>query len=116
MLDLLTSPENPYIAFGIAAIPFISQIIRNHESQLEAAPAKWKQRRKLKKEGKAPTRPGVSITLPFIKKKINIPVRFRVRLSVFRSQSMPTEVITQKVFSDAKVRRELRKMGVGIGE
>jgi len=115
-LDIITTPENPYILFAIAAIPFVSQFIRNHEGTIEAAPARFRQRRKLKKEGKLPSSPAATITLPFIKKKIRVPFRLHFRLSMFRSQSMPPEEITQRVFSDDKVRRELRKMGVRIGE
>jgi len=115
-LDIITTPENPYIVFAVAVVPFISQFIRNHEGTIETAPARFKQRRRLKKEGKLSTSPAATVTLPFIKKKIRVPFRLQFRLSVFRSQSIPPEVITQRVFSDDKVRRELRKLGVRIGE
>lgn len=115
-LDIITTPENPYILFAVAMVPFISQFVRNHEGTIESAPARFKQRRKLKKEGKLPPSPAATITIPVIKKKIKVPFRLHFRLSVFRSQSLPPEEITQRVFSDDKVRRELRKLGVRIGE
>jgi hypothetical protein len=113
-LDILTSPDNPYILFALAAVPLVSQLARNHEKQLAAVPDKVKMSRTQRKAQRA-LKPAVEITIPFIKRKIKLPFRIKIGLSIFRAQSVDPNALMQRVFTDPVVVKELRKQGMRNG-
>lgn len=113
-IDILTSPDNPYILFALAAVPLVSQLARNHEKQLAAVPGKVKMSRAERKAQRA-SKPAVEVTIPFIKRKIKLPFRIKIGLSIFRTQSVDPNTLMQRVFNDPVVVRELRKQGMRNG-
>ena len=117
MIDLITSPENPYVMFAIAGIPLVAQLLRNHEAELAEARKHVKMTRAQRKAAAAgKPKPVAEITIPVIKKKIKVKLPFRIKFEFFRGQSVEPAAIVNSVFSDPRVRRELRKQGINIGE
>ena len=117
MIDIITSPENPYVAFAIAGLPLVAQLMRNHEAQLEKLPSRVKMTRAQRKALKAANpRPSAEITIPIIKKKLKVKIPFKLNLGILRTQSTDPGTLVNTVFSDDKVRRELRKQGIRFGE
>lgn len=88
-LDLITSgTENPYIALLFAAIPLGAQILRNHE-QTEVKTERH-------------------IRIPFTKKTIRIPVKFRIRLGTrIRSLTVPPEHLTAATLMNPEIMQAL---------
>lgn len=126
LMDILTSPTGSATLFFLSALPFASQIWRNHEAAFtQDVPARWRQgkaERKARKaagESKEPRKPTFTLKIPFIKK--GIPVYLRTNFPVgkaiityFKGTSAPPENIVYEVFSDKKVTEALHKMGVDI--
>lgn len=120
-IDMLTSPNSPWLAFAMTVIPLVAQLARNHESELQEIPAKWKIGKRAREARKATPKPQTPprFTLSVFGRKI--PVRFKVRfkfLRVFtsgvRAQTQEPALITSKVFSDPKLQTALQKLGVQI--
>lgn len=117
VIDFISAPANPYAMFLMTALPLVSQLTRNHERELAAAPEVFrtrKQRREARKAERA-AQPKAQIHLPFGKTlTIGLKARFPVgkMFAAFRTQTTSPEDITVKVFSDPAVVRELRKQGV----
>ena len=125
VIDLITTPGNPAAMFLLAGTPFIAQLIRNHETELEQARDTARQRRKDARQRRrtgepkpSKSTPRVSVTIPFIRKTVSVGfrVRFPVKriLSGFRSQTQPPDKLAYHVFSDPKVVAELQKQGIGL--
>jgi hypothetical protein len=120
-IDLLTSPNSPIAMFALTALPLISQLMRNHEPQIKAAPDTWRAARAARKAAKAggppvaKTEPAFTLHLPFGRK---IPVRLTTRIKVgkllsgFRSQTSDPRELTFKVFSDPKIVKALADQGI----
>jgi hypothetical protein len=116
-LDIVTSPENPYLMFAVAAIPFVSQLIRNHEPELQQVPDKWRARkRSTRAERKAArqARPGVEMNIPLINRKITLKLPVKFKLGYGRSQTVDPQALAIGVFSHPKVVRELEKRGIKV--
>jgi hypothetical protein len=121
-IDLITSPDNPWLVCAFTIIPLIAQLARNHEPALKEIPGKFRMgrkaraQRKLVKASQPPEPPKFTFKL-FGK---TIPVRFKVRLPFgamfkgIRSQTHHPDQLTAQVFSDDKLLAELRKHGVDI--
>jgi hypothetical protein len=101
VLDFLTTPSNPWIAFAMVAIPMAAQLMRNHEAELEDLP---------------PVKKVIGIKIPFSKKAISIPLRIKPRLPKrLRSQtSEPAAMLA--VFEHPDVKRALKKRGITVAE
>lgn len=126
LMDIMTSPTGSATLFILSALPFASQIWRNHERAFtQEMPARWKHgkaERKARKTGdvpREPRKPAFTLKIPFIRK--GIPVYLRTRFPVgkavityFKGTSAPPENIVYEVFSDKKVTEALHKMGVDI--
>jgi hypothetical protein len=120
-VDILTAPENPYFALAIIAFPFVSQLFRNHERQLEAIPAarrQARQRRKLRQQAED-NRRIATIHIPFLRRELKIRIGLRVNpftglRASFRASSQPPEQLVTLVFSDANLREALAKQGIEI--
>ncbi len=122
-IDMITAPESPYVMFALVAIPLVSQLFRNHQPEVVAAGASWRearaQRKREKKAGtfRTPTPP---ITVPLFRgRRITIPIRVRVKLpnlkALFKGFLAPTQhpqQIAQEVFSDPLVVKALHNMGL----
>jgi hypothetical protein len=122
MIDLLTAPDNPALVFVMTAIPFITQLFRNHQDELRQMPAvrrTWRERRKAARENPdAAVKPTIELTVPFTKRKIkfNLRVKFRVASiagGLMRNSEDP-DYLTHKVFSDEGLQRALIKQGFRI--
>ena len=120
-IDLVTAPANPYALFAMTVIPFVSQLVRNHEPQLAELTDKEKRktRRTMRKQqGKldAQMRPALTVKIPFIKREIRLPFRIK-GINVwrrFRAQTQDPQALTYAVFSDPKVLKALEKQGIKI--
>lgn len=115
MLDLITSPGNPYVSFLLAGLPFAAQLFRNHQPQIDQMQMTRKQRRAYRRE-----HPEAIPRTTFKLGRFNINVRFKVRnpLKMFfggiMSQTSDPGELTYKVFSDEKLVSALEKQGIRI--
>jgi hypothetical protein len=118
LIDMVTSPANPYVMFGLTVIPLVAQVFRNHETQVKDAPANFRLNRAQRKAMKqAQTAEPPRFTLKIGKR--HIPIRFRVRLKVLttviggvRSQTRDPANLTNQVFSNDKLIKALEKQGI----
>lgn len=135
MIDILTSPENPYVALVMIALPFAAQLFRNHQPVIQQVTATRKQMRKLRKlqrqdpEGFAKAYPNfpppetrepknVEVKLPFGRK-----LSFRVALKInpirvlgfaYHTQTHDPDELVNRVFSDPKLIAALKKQRINI--
>jgi hypothetical protein len=121
-IDLITSPESPYLAFAFVTLPFVAQLFRNHEDTLKQIPEARRMARRRRREEAAtstgPTGKNVTLSLPF-GRKINFRVGFRFRplsriKTMFRVPTHDPAELTEKVFSDPQLLAALQKLGVNI--
>lgn len=122
LIDMITAPDSPYVVFGMVAIPLISQLVRNHQSDLKEAAHGFKAGRAARREAKAAglkrqtVRPPITVHL--FKREIKIPIRLRFRFNVkqlftpFLASTVPPTLLSYEVFSDPTVIRALHKMGI----
>lgn len=121
MVDMITAPDNPYVSFAFIAVPFIAQLMRNHEKTLEQIPDARKAARARRKERKQAedTRKVATLHIPLMRREIKIRVGMRVNPlrgfgKGFRASTrQPSELIMQ-VFSDEKLIAALEKQGISI--
>jgi hypothetical protein len=125
MVDMITAPENPYVSLALATLPFVAQLIRNHEAAFDQIPETRKQAKELRKQRKAAmngtedTRRTVSVGIPFMKREIKIRVGVKIRPFAglrkgIRTGSHPPETLIMQVFSDEKLIAALEKQGIRI--
>lgn len=123
IVDMITAPESPYVMFALVAVPLISQLARNHRSEINEAGATFKQKRAQRKaEKKAGIRQPSTIKpikFKLFKREITVPIRVRFKFpslrNAFRAFLAPTQhpvQITNEVLGDPRVQAELRKMGL----
>jgi hypothetical protein len=95
-IELISAPDNPYVAFAFAALPLALQLIRNHESDNSV------ESRELR--------------IPFTKGKRKFRLRFRLRLKnkFLRGLSDDPQAVTRDVFSDPKIRAALDEQGIDV--
>lgn len=122
-LDILTSPSNPIVIFGLASIGLIGQIMRNHEQQLAEVPATFRERRRERKMAKAAgiNKPQGPPRFTIKLGKRSIPIYFRVRIKAlstlatgFRAQTQEPESLASRVFSDPDVIAAFEKQGIRL--
>lgn len=122
-IDMLTAPDNPYVALGLAALAIIGQFARNHEDTLSAIPQAMKEGKRERKARRAaekenPSGRHLELKLPF-GRTARIGLRFRLR--AFRKLGLafklrshdPAQLVTE-VFSDEKLLKALAKEGIVI--
>jgi hypothetical protein len=116
VIDMICTPGNPYVMFGMATIPLLAQLFRNHEPELHEAAERRKMRRKQPKAErvKVPPKSIVTIKIPFTKREWKVPIRFNASalFGQFRNQTSPPNDLAYAVFSDPKVQQALEKQGV----
>lgn len=94
-IDIITSgSENPYAALVLASMPLIAQIMRNHET------ADLKQR--------------IAVRVPFTKKEISIPFRFKLRNPMLRSLTVPPDTLKEKIFGAPDIMVALQNEGISV--
>lgn len=99
IVDLITTPSNPYVAFAMAAIPMVAQFARNHETALEEM---------------EPVKKVIGVKIPFFKKTISIPLRIKPRLPArLRTQTVDPSAMLA-VFEHPDVKKALKKRGVEV--
>jgi hypothetical protein len=93
-IDLITSgTENPYAAVVLAALPIISQLIRNHETD---------------------TAKPFEIRIPFTKRTFKPRIRIRLNIAFMRALTIPPRQLIQNVFGREDVRKALIESGVEV--
>lgn len=93
-VDMLTdTTENAALSLVIAAVPFIAQIVRNHEPSADI-------------EGPR------TIRIPFIKRQFRL--RFNLKFKQLRKFSHEPNALTQHVFTQPAVVEKLHKQGVTV--
>lgn len=113
VIDALTVPANPYLMFAYTALPLIAQLVRNHQQQIDQIPTTFRQRRAARKaNGPGPK---VYLTVPGTRVKIRIPFRVKMGLGFITNQAVDPDALTQGVFSNPKVQKELAKRGIRVG-
>lgn len=120
-IDMITTPDNPWVVFAFAAIPFAFQFVRNHEQTAEQVQQGWRAARKERKAAKARgeiplKREGtpIQIKLPFGKQftiRVHLP-RPASFVKAFHAQTHDPRTLTHHVLSDVKLRRVLEEQGI----
>lgn len=121
LVEMLTAPDSPYVMFAMVAIPFVAQLVRNHQPELHQAGLTMKERRTQRKQARMSGQRTVKppITVHLLKREFKIPIRLRVKMpnlrGAFKAFLAPTqqpEAIAQEVFQDPAVVKALHKMGL----
>jgi hypothetical protein len=116
MIDLVLSPESPWMTLAIAGIPLATQLIRNHQASVADAvhnrPGK-DARKAARAEAKA-NRPKVTFKLFKREFKVTIPIRFK--LGFLMSQAVEPAALSDAVFSNPDVAKALKKRGIKVAE
>lgn len=93
-IDIITSgTENPYAAVVLAALPLISQLIRNHESD---------------------TAKPFEIRIPFTKRSFKPKIKIRLNIAFMRALTVHPRQMIQNVFGREDVRTALIASGVEV--
>jgi hypothetical protein len=118
MVDIITSPSNPAMMFFMTGLPFMAQIVRNHEAVIKDMP---ELRRQAKRQRKAMAAARKAEKPRFTVRVLGreFPVRFRTPkfgavFGMFRAQTRNPEDLTIQVFSDPAVQRALRRQGINL--
>jgi hypothetical protein len=122
IVDMLTAPESPYVMFAMVALPMVSQLFRNHQSEVQQVGATMKERRAERKRNKRagvvpPRKPPITVHL--FRREIKLPIRVNLRMprlqNVFKAFLTPTQHpqhIAAEVFSDPAVVKALHSLGL----
>lgn len=122
-IDLLTAPDNPWVAFLMVGAPFALQFFRNHEREAEVIGKTWKQRRQERKRMKTegltppPKEKGTPVTIGRGRFKFTVHMRMpspTAVLNVFRAQTHDPRQLAHDILSDEKLRKALAKQGITI--
>jgi hypothetical protein len=98
-LDAIASPSSPVIGFGIAMLPLVAQLMRNHEKEIV------KPVRSVR----------FSVKIPFRKKTVSVRIPLRVKLSkTLRAQTVEPRKCASMVFSNPDVIKALKKRGIDV--
>ena len=116
IIDIVTSPSNPYVLFAMSAITLLGQVYRNHEKAFNEAPGNYRanraRRREMRKAG-AP-KPPPRFTIKAFGRQW--PVRFGANLRSMgfvlrgvRSQTQDPATLTEMVFTNPELIKALEK-------
>jgi hypothetical protein len=122
IVDMLTAPDSPYVMFAMVALPFVGQLVRNHQVEVKEAASTFRERRAERKQARlmgttTKTKPE-PVTVHLGKLKFKLPFRLRLKLpftSAFKALLAPTQYpdeIAAEVFNDPSVVKALHKMGI----
>lgn len=94
-VDFITSgSENPYAALVFATIPLVAQIIRNHEAE------------DLSRH--------VQLRIPFTKRTIRVPMKFRLKNPFLRNVTQPPHVMSAMTFGDPEIAAALASQNIHV--
>lgn len=122
-IDLLTTPDNPWVGFAAVGVPLLLQFFRNHEAEATTVKKTWREvraeRKRMKAEGLIPPkREGRPFTLRIGKRSLfTVRVKFptpKLVFYAFQSQTKHPRVLTDRVLSDPKLVRALEKEGITV--
>ena len=121
-IDLLAVPDNPWVGFGLIAIPFMLQLFRNHQQQAQIVGQTFRERRAERKRAKAEGltssrqkrgRP-VTLRFPFGRK-----LTFHIALpapafmaNIMYAQTREPRDLARQVLSDERLVKALAKEGI----
>jgi hypothetical protein len=117
MIDIVLSPESPWLALAIAGIPLMTQLLRNHETNVSSIGEAVKnrpskdERKAARAEAKA-SRPKAKIKL--FKREITISLPVRVKFGFLMSQTVEPDALAKAVFSNEQVVKALKKRGINV--
>lgn len=117
MIDIVLSPESPWLALAIAGIPLMTQLLRNHEAGVSSVGEAIKNRpskdeRKVARAQAKADRPRAKFKL--FKREITISLPVRVKLGFLMSQTVEPEALSKAVFSNEQVVKALKKRGINV--
>lgn len=93
-IDIITSgTENPYAAVALAALPLLSQIIRNHETE---------------------TAKPFEIRIPFTKRTFKPKIKVKLNVPVLRALTVAPRQLIERVFGDADNKATLVNAGIDV--
>ena len=98
VIDFITDDtiDNPWLNASVIMVPLIVQMMRNHESAVEQLPGKFK------------------IRIPFTKRYLRVPVKFKFTLSWAKNISYEPQYLTANVLGNPDVQENLAKRGIKI--
>lgn len=111
MLDVITAPDNPAVAFAVTAIPLVMQVLRNHEADIQDVKARRAARRRMSKdERKTAKAAKPRVEFKFMGRTWKMPFTFKVNIgNMLRMNTVPPDYLVSSVIGDPKVRAELSK-------
>jgi hypothetical protein len=115
MIDLVLSPESPWLTLAIAGIPLATQLMRNHQDTVAALNLKnrpSKEARKAAKAERKANRPKVGFKL--FKREIKFTLPIKLKLGFVMSQTVEPDALTKAVFSNEQVAKALKKRGIKV--
>jgi hypothetical protein len=97
VIDFLTEDgiDNPYILTVLAIAPMAFQLTRNHMKSEEIT-----------------IKPGIRI--PFTKRRINLPFKFKLNLSIVKKASEEPATLTERIFTNPGIREALAKRDIKV--
>lgn len=121
IIDTITTPTNPYVLFGMACIPLVAQIFRNHKPEVTEVKKSWRQKRvdaKARKEAGLPpverkTKPRFTIKLGKMHIPVYTPKLPKISIA-FTAQTQDPRRLAYEVFSDRRVIKALEDMGITL--
>lgn len=95
VIDIITAgSENPYLAFGLAALPLVAQVLRNHETE---------------DMGRM-----LDVKIPFTKRSFKLKLRFKLRNPFLRSVTKDPAFLNKSVFENPEIAAALAANGVDV--
>jgi hypothetical protein len=124
IIEYASAPNSPALIFGTALASLAGQFYRNHELQAAAVKQGYREGRRARKEAKArgikPVKTqGRPVTIRLFRRQITFHVRFQFRPlrlagQLIQANTRPPETLVDRVFSNEKLRLELKKQGFDI--
>lgn len=119
MIDLILSPESPWLALAIAGIPLATQLLRNHEPAItakrEASRNKPKMTREQRKAARAETKANrPKVTVKLFRREIKLSIPFKLKFNFVMSQTLEPQALSDAVFKNEAVLKALKKRGIDV--
>jgi hypothetical protein len=116
-IDIILSPESPWLALAIAGLPLATQLIRNHQTELTAMQNGLKQRpdkatRKAMRVESRANRPKIHFKLGKRQFEISVPVK--LKLTFLMAQTVEPKKLEHGVFNNEQVVKALKKRGINV--
>lgn len=117
MIDVVLSPESPWLALAIASIPLATQLMRNHEASIAKVQANVRSRpdkatRKAQRAEAKASRPKMRFKAMGRQFEITVPVRLKI--GFLMSQTTEPDKLADAVFRNEQVVKALKKRGISV--